>query len=314
MKRFKKILVLLLLCASVLATAVSCARGGDSGDFKGGAEMGGGYPGSSNGAYGDTAGDSASSLIEDRKIIKNVNESIQTDKYDEFIASLYEAVASVGGYVSDKSERGQSYHNDTALRYASFTVRVPADALSDFTASVESLAVVTYYSESQTDVTTAYIDTESRITVLEAEESALLDMLGKSNNVDTLLAIRTRLLEVQSDLASLRKQLESYDDKVAYSTVYLSVSEVRRAVEKNQTFFEEVGGNFSDSLYEIGQGFRAFAVWLLGDFLYILLFLAVAAAAFFALRFIYGKLRKGARHSGRVKLDGIRKPSTDKSE
>lgn len=305
MKKLTKILTVLILTLLTLVFAVSCSKGGEA-DYNGGATTDdGGYTGSgsSNSGYGDKGESDSSALIEDRKIIKNVNETVQTDKYDEFITSLYEAISAAGGYVSDKNERGQSYYNNEALRYASFTVRIPAEALSDFTARVDSLAVVTYYSESQLDVTTAYIDTESRIAVLEAEETALLDMLTHATSVDTALSIRTRLVAVQSDLASLKRQLASYDDKVAYSTVYLNVNEVHRAVEKNQTFFEEVGGNFKDSLYEIGEGLRAFAVWILGDFLYILLFLAVATAVFFLLRFIFKKFRAKNKSDGRLKLN-----------
>ena len=303
MKKLSRIFAVLALTLSVIAFAVSCSGGADYG---GGAAVGDdAYTGSGslNGAYGDKVEDTGSALVENRKIIKNVNETVQTDRYDEFIASLYEAVNNAGGYVSDKNERGESYYNEDSLRYASFTVRIPAQALSDFTARVDSLAVVTYYSESQNDVTGAYIDTESRIAVLEAEESALLDMLALATSVDSALSIRTRLVEVQSDLASLRRQLESYDDRVAYSTVYLTVSEVRRAVEREQSFFEEVGGNFKDSLYGIGKGLRAFAVWLLGDFLYILLFLAVATAVFFLLRFVYRRFRASGKGEERIKLN-----------
>ncbi len=226
---------------------------------------------------------------ENRKIIKNVSESVQTDKFDDFLDSLYDAIAEAQGYVSSSNYSGNSYYDNSSLRNANITIRIPADKLSSFTEKVESLAVVTSYNEYIDDVTNKYIDVTSRIAVLEAEEIALLNILESAATTSEMLDIRTRLLDVQSDLASLRKQRDTIDDKVEYSTVTIYVREVRRAVSQNVGFFDEVGGNFLDSVYDIGEGLRAFAVWLLGDILYILLVGGVITGAFFLVRFLVRK-------------------------
>ena len=226
---------------------------------------------------------------ENRKIIKNVSESVQTDKFDDFLDSLYDAIAEAQGYVSSSNYSGNSYYDNSSLRNANITIRIPADKLSSFTEKVESLAVVTSYNEYIDDVTNKYIDVTSRIAVLEAEEIALLNILESATTTSEMLDIRTRLLDVQSDLASLRKQRDTIDDKVEYSTVTIYVREVRRAVAQNVGFFDEVGGNFLDSVYDIGEGLRAFAVWLLGDILYILLVGGVITGVFFLVRFLVRK-------------------------
>ena len=252
-----------------------------------------------DGFVGDTSGSNSNGadkitnlLGADRKIIKTVHESVQTDAYDSFVSSLAEAVASVGGYVSTKEEQGDSYYNSQTLRYSYYTIRIPAERLDEFTKSIDGLAVVTSYNESMLDVTEAYVDVESRIAVYESERIALLEMLEKSENVDTLLEIRTKLLAVESDLASLKAQKASYDSRVAHSTVYLRLYEVRRAVSENPGFFEEIGAKFSDSLYGIGEGVRDLAVWFIGNILYILLLSAVGVGIFFLVRFIYKKRRE----------------------
>jgi len=296
MKRKIKLLALISLALAVLLAFASCAARdnavGGSGapeyDSSNGSDYTGGgyYPEKGDGTVGD-----ASTVVTDRKIIKTVNESIQTDAYDDFMTSLHAAITEAGGFISSKQENGENYFNSSSLRYANLTLRIPSDKLDAFTKRVDSLAVVTSYSESQNDVTGSYVDIQSRISVLEAEETALLDMLSKSTTVDTSLKIRDRLLTVQADLASLRAQLANIDDRATYSTVYLNVREVRRAVENNPSFFKEVGGNFSDNLYSIGEFFRSFAVWLLGDSLIIILTLGILVGAFFLLRFLYGKYK-----------------------
>lgn len=284
-KRTLSIVITVILTIALLA---SCSSVGDKNmaGSVGGAENGYG------GVYPDYDGKENTVIEgENRKIIKNVNESVQTDTFDAFLDSLYDAISEADGYVSSSSYNGESYYDDSSLRTANITIRIPAEKLADFTEKIDSLAVVTSYNEYIDDVTNQYIDVTSRIAVLEAEETALLEILKGATTTSDALAVRTRLLEVQSDLASLRAQRDSIDDRVEYSTVTLRVREVRRAVAQNVGFFDEVGGNFLDSAYDIGEGLRSFAVWLLGDILYILLFGGIITAIFFLARFLFRKYK-----------------------
>lgn len=278
--------LLTLVIILSLVTLVSCSKSsnymaGDAGVAENNG-YGGGYTSDVNGKVNTVLDE------ENRKIIKNVNESVQTDDFDGFLDSLNEAIGEAGGYISSSSYTGNSY-NESTLRTANITIRIPADKLLNFTEKVDSMSVVTSYNEYIDDVTNQYIDVTSRITVLEAEETALLEILKTATTTSEMLDIRTRLLDVQSDLASLRAQRESIDDRVEYSTVTLRVREVRRAVPQDVDFFDEVGGNFIDSVYDIGEGLRAFAVWLLGDILYILIVSGIIAGAFFLIRSIVRK-------------------------
>jgi len=279
------ILTFTLILSLIALTSCSSKNGslmaGDAGMIENG--YGGGFASDSNGFKDTVLGE------ENRKIIKNVNESVQTDDFDGFLDSLNESIAEAGGYVSSSSYGGNSYYDESTLRTANITIRIPADKLSTFTEKVESMSVVTSYNEYIDDVTNQYIDVTSRITVLEAEEIALLEILKTATTTSDMLDIRTRLLDVQSDLASLRAQRDSIDDRVEYSTVILRVREVRRAVPQNVGFFDEVGGNFLDSVYDIGEGFRAFAVWLLGDILYIILVGGIITGIVFLVRFVIRK-------------------------
>ena len=314
-KRTKIIVAASALCCAIVIGLISLFSlffAVEKDENLAGADRAPGYSGSAE--IGSTSPTDSSGKIEleDRKIIKNVNETVQTDDYEGFIKSLMVAIDEVGGIVTNRRETGSSYDERDANRSAYLEVRVPADRLSDFTSRVDEGAVVTSYNESAVDVTGAYIDARSRIAVLEAEEEALLEMLSKSTTVDTALKVRERLLSVQSELASLRAQKENYDSRIAYSTVYLNVYEVRRAVEGDVGFFEEVGARFSDSLYGIGSGLRSFGVFVFGDFLYILLVIALLVAIFVLLR-RYRKFR--ALHRAERDPDSDeQKPDSDEKE
>lgn len=276
-----------------LAFLASCAMGGayDAEEVPGysnGADKEY-YPDYGGGALEDTVGSLATSS--DKKIIKTVRETVETENYDKFIDDLRSAVTAAGGYIASSNYYGGGIYSNRTNRSASFEIRIPADALESFNGSVGGFGAVTYYEESANDVTLSYVDITSKITVLEAEEAALLSILAKAETTSDILAIRSSLSSVQSDLASLRAQKTVIDDKVAYSTVNMTLLEVKRITPSEQSFLEEVGEEFSDSLEDIGEDLRAFFVWLIGDSLYILLVCAIAVGVFFIIRAIVRRIR-----------------------
>ncbi len=235
---------------------------------------GGDYVNNTNGMTGGAG----STADEGRKIIKTVTIYAQTDNYDGFISSLKSKVFEAGGRIDREYSSGEDFYAKETLRHSSLTIRIPAQELDGFTAGVESLCVVTSYRENLNDVTEAYIDTETRISVLAAKEKALLEMLSKAENVTDLLAIDERLTSLQAELESLKAQKDSYDDRVAYSTINLTVNEVKHAEIKNPTFGEAVKSEFEKSLENISEGVERLGVIIFGNIIYIIIALAVIAA------------------------------------
>ncbi len=293
----KKRIILAALLALALTFCVSCGGAMKDEVFAPDVpSLDSGSDGWGGGAFGDkedvndSLTDTSITNAPDRKIIKTVNQTVETEEYEKFIDELRAAVTAYGGYVSNSSYSGGGIYNEYANRRASFEIRIPAERLDEFTAAVDGLGAVTYYQEWTNDVTLSYVDITGKISVLEAEEAALLAILARAETTADLIAIRESLTDVQGELASLRAQKKVLDDKVAYSTVNLTLREVKRVQSSDQSLLEEIGGEFSDSLEDIGSGFRAFFVWLIGDSLYILIACAIATAAFFVLRAVIRRI------------------------
>ena len=285
----KKIIFSLILVFALVFLASCGAKGGDIMDFE---------P-SHPGAYEDSVVDKENSVEigsgsladADQKIIKTVYETVETEVYDDFITALRAAVSEAGGYIASSNYNGGGIYNSATNRRASFEIRIPAEGLGGFTDAVGGIGAVTYYEESASDVTLTYVDITSRISVLEAEEAALLSILARAESTADILTIRSSLSDVQSELASLRAQKKVIDDKVAYSTVNLTLREVKRVSVAKPGFFEEIGNEFTDSLEDIGSGFRGFFVWLIGDSLYILLVCAVLFGVFLLARLAVRRIK-----------------------
>lgn len=287
-------LLLLLLALSLAACSTSTRPGSYA---NGGAAADGYYSGT--GDVSDKEHSSLSSITyappSGHLLIKTVNETVETLEYDEFLDALTEAVRAAGGYLSSSSYRDGSY-NTSVLRTASLVIRIPAEELDGFCSRVDGIGHVTSFYETVDDITLAYVSIESRIGVLESEESALLGMLSRAETVADMLAVRKQLESVQGELAELRAQQRVYDDQIAYSTVNMTVREVKRVSEDTERmgFGEELWHTFMSSLYGIGDFFRALAVFIGGYSPVILLLAAVVAVIVLLLRHLVRRERTRA--------------------
>ena len=128
-------------------------------------------------------------------------------------------------------------------------------------------------------LTAQYVDVEARLASLEAQRESLNAMLAQAQDVETLLAVQRELADVQYEIESYTAQKRTYDDQIAYSTVQVTVHEVRRVTENPQSFASRLGAAFRSGWYGLGQGVQSLAV---AAVLPTLLVLAVVGGAVWA--------------------------------
>ena len=222
---------------------------------------------STNNSYsdsGETLTDSAAldyDSANNRKMITTVNMSVETENFTDLVNTVENKVKELNGYMESYEtgyQYGYCYNSDENMQYARLTVRIPADNMDGFITTVEDNANIISRSESTEDVTLSYVDTESRKKALETEYDSLLELLAKAENVDSIIALQTRLSDVRYEIESLESQLRTYDNKVNYSTIYLYIDEVSHitpVITKEKTTWDKIGTGLSENLYAIGQWF-----------------------------------------------------------
>ena len=81
----------------------------------------------------------------DRKLIRTVNLSVETESFDALLDSIQEKVTELGGYVERMDENnGSVYYHTNNYRNASITARVPADQLDAFLDVMAENSNITY--------------------------------------------------------------------------------------------------------------------------------------------------------------------------
>ena len=253
----------------------------------------------------------------DRKLIKTVNISAETEAFDELVPQLQKRVEELGGYIESISvyDVGSYYVDDTMQkqRCAQMTARVPKEALDGFLAQVGEQTNVTSRSENVEDVTLQYVDLDSHKKVLLTEQERLLALMEQAESVEDIITIEGRLSEVRYQIESMESQLRTYDNKIDYSTVYLSIEEVRKySAPQTATVWQRIGSGFMKSLEDIGFGIREFAIYFVIDLPYIILGLLGIVVAFFLLRailkrFLRSRFLKRTLQKGRSLVSSLRK-------
>ena len=234
-----------------------------------------------------------------RKLIRDVNMSVEARDFDGVLSQITDKVRELGGYVesSDVSGISVNSYGGSQQRYADIRVRIPADRLDRFVETVESAGNVTSKQEQVTDVTLQYSDVQSRKKSMEIEQERLWALLEKAESLDAVVALEARLSEIRYELESYTSQLRLYDNQVDYSTVSINMREVK---DLTPTAPDSIGTRiqkgFNRSLNNLGEAGTDLIVWIASNSP-ILLVLAVIIAA--VVLFVRGLSR---RMQGRLRF------------
>lgn len=217
--------------------------------------------------------DTAADLPENRKFIITVSLSAETDELDGAVEAVSQRLKDADGYVESQNIYNGSAYSGSRYRSADLVLRIPADNLDSFTQAVEGCTNVVSSSRSTEDVTLQYVDTESRITALQTEQSRLLELLSQAETMSDLLEIEERLTDVRAELERYTSQMRVLENQIDYATVYLDITEVKEYTpveEKSRA--QKIGEGFVKSLKDLGSGILDFLTWLLINVPYILVF------------------------------------------
>lgn len=225
-------------------------------------------------------------LPENRKLIQRVWLRTETEEMDALLEKVNDRIQELAGYVEAQEIYNGSAYSGTRYRNAELTIRIPSEKLSSFVNEVAEVSNIISTNQTTEDVTLSYVATESRIQALETEQTRLLELLAMAETMDDLLTIEARLTDVRAELEQVKSTLRLYDNQVDYSTVYLTVEEVREytVTEEPETVWDRIGTGFMESLKNIGDGFVELFVFLIVAFPYLVIIGVVVTVVILLLR------------------------------
>ena len=220
------------------------------------------------------------------KIIYTAYADLETTDLDQSIDTLNGLVEQYGAFLERSSVTGNNLLDIAAGytygRCADFTLRVPKEHYSDFTAALDSVGNVVTLSSDAENITAQYSDVETQVKSYDTQEQRLLEIMAQADTVEDMIALESRLSDVRMEKDRLETQLQNWDRQVDYSTVTISLTEVEvltpEPPAEEPTYLEQLGQTFMDSVHWMGRAAKG-GVKLLVAVIPVLLPIAVVILA-----------------------------------
>ncbi len=161
---------------------------------------------------------------DDNKIIKSGSLTVRVEDVRETIDAL-EALLSDwrANLLYLNLNRG------SASYYANLQIQVPAQ---DFDIRMKDLSEIGLYVENEwsnsDDISDIYLDLEARLNNAYAEEAAYINLMDKAGSISEVLEVTKALSNIRADIESMEGRIAYYDDRIAYATIDLSLTEDER--------------------------------------------------------------------------------------
>lgn len=251
------------------------------------------------------------------KIIQVFNMDVETQDFDNLITNIDEKIISLGGYTESSQIGGKSYYDSNVTRYGTIVARIPNEKVNEFVNIVDESANVINKNKSTENVSLDYIDAQSRIEALEIEQDRLFAIMEKSEDLESIITLESRLSEIRYELQNYESLLRTYDNEVEYSTVTLNIQEVVRItpdIEKKPTFMSRMKNGFSDTIYSISESFKNFLIWFVVNLPYFLILgLIILVVTFIVRRYVKGK-KKNTVPSATLNNGQLMQPQQNQEE
>lgn len=204
------------------------------------------------------------SASDNRKLIKDVNMTVQTKEFDALIETITNKIDALGGYAEEMNVSGFEYEaSSRSTRSAYITARIPAKNLKSFVSVISENSNITSKNESTRDVTLEYSDVEARRNSLRVEQERLNELIKQAESVDVIIELENRLTDVRYELESYESRLRNIDNKVDYSTVYLDIREVKDYTPVStpeKTFGQRIADGFVSGCSDALDTFQEFII------------------------------------------------------
>ena len=204
------------------------------------------------------------------KIIYSVYAEIETRNFDETIENVQHLLTVYGAFIEFSNVSGVNYASRhfgwNEHRNANFTLRVPVENLDAMEGSLKTLGNVTNHNRRADNITSQFIDTQSRVNSLRIQEERLLDMLRRAEDIPDLIAIESQLSHVRYQIESFQTTLNHWQSQVDYSDVTLYIREVEIYTDRpelHRTYWQQIGDGFMATVRGVGSFFMDLFKWII---------------------------------------------------
>ncbi|MEG1501199.1 MAG: DUF4349 domain-containing protein, partial [Clostridiales bacterium] len=152
----------------------------------------------------------------ERKIIKNVDITLEIDDYQQVFDKISSLAEQYGGYVASGYTNSGSNGKPSD---GSLCILVEQKSMDNAVDEITKMGIVRNQNFSGDDITEQYYDYQGRLVQYQKEEAKLLTILEKAQTVEDILAVERELSRVRSELEAIKGDVENFDQLTELSNI-----------------------------------------------------------------------------------------------
>jgi hypothetical protein len=206
----------------------------------------------------------------------SVDLTIPDGKVESVLTTLTAMATADGGFVAG-SQAQIGAGGPGSASSGTIVLQVPEPTFASMVSQVQKVGHPTSVTTSSTDVTSQYVDLQSRITALQASRQQYLTIMTQANSIGDILAVQSQLETLQSQIEQLQGQLNVLNSQTTYGTLTVNLTEAGHHVTPPPVHLQSA---ISKAWSAGVGGFVSGVEWLIrigGTVLFVLLALAVLA-------------------------------------
>ena len=230
----KKILLLALISMLMLSACASKGREAVSQDIveAPAAEPAYGAPVAEEGWSKDqvsSAGDAGNQAQTERVVLKSAEITISVAKPHESMKQISEMASRLGGFVvSSFTWKEEDYSSGRSYDKATINIRVPAEKLDSTLAEIRAMSAngtegVISESQSGQDVTSDFVDSESRLRNLKVAEEQLMVLMENTTDLSSTMEVFRELTNIRSQIEVLQGHINYLKESADLSSIAITL-------------------------------------------------------------------------------------------
>lgn len=216
---------------------------------------------------GSTERSAVNAILEQRKIIRNANVTVEVENFDEAYGKIKTLINGFG-FIQESNIRTEKVYVDSKeklIKRGTVVIRVDKQKFEDVLSGISGLGVQTEQLIKTDDVTEQFFDVESRLRLLKYEENRLEQYLNKISDPDTIFKTESRLTDIRHEIESLTGTLKKWSDLVELSTITINMNEKSPAgskITEVKSYSDRLSGGLNESMKGVVKFFGELLIFI----------------------------------------------------
>jgi hypothetical protein len=147
---------------------------------------------------------------QEQRLIQTAEIRIRVEEPARAETAIRESMNKYGAYAASTSSYENSFN---------YTIRVPAESFNILLAELEGMGKILYKAERTEDVTLRYYDLDGRLETKRELLRTFREYLGEARSIEEIMAVETRIAELQNEIDWLGTELTSLSNQIDYATI-----------------------------------------------------------------------------------------------